>query len=98
MYLKKWLFSNMFFRNMLADFGERSAYSKAPGGFIPYFRYKIGSYQPDYYLYFPKEPYTIRYQNEIFNKLREYKGYDIITYLDFHYSAYKDKHSFFAFS
>lgn len=95
--LKKWLFSNMFFRNMLADFGERSAYSKAPGGFIPYFQYKIGSYQPDYYLYFPKEPYTIRYQNEIFNKLREYKGYDIITYLDFHYSAYKDKHSFLRF-
>jgi hypothetical protein len=82
---------------MLADFGNRSAYSKIPGTFIPYFQYRIGDYQSDYYLYFPKEPYTRRYQNEIFNKLYEYKGYDIITYLDFHYSASSDKQNFLRF-
>ena len=69
---KQRLFSNMFLRNMLADFGNRSAYSKTTGTFIPYFQYKIGAYQPDYYLYFPKEPYIRRYHNEIFNKLYEY--------------------------
>lgn len=95
--LKQRLFSNMFFRNMLADFGERSAYSKTPGGFVPYFQYKIGNYQSDYYLYFPKEPYAIRYQNEIFNKLNEYKGYDIIAFVEFHYTAYNDKHDFLRF-
>ena len=36
---KEKLFSNMFFRNMLADFGERSAYSKKPGNFISFFQY-----------------------------------------------------------
>jgi hypothetical protein len=82
---------------MMADLFGRSAYSKTPGAFIPYFQYKIGAYQPDHYLYFPKEPYALRYQNEIFNKLYEYKGYDIRTYLDFHYSDYKDKHDFLRF-
>ncbi len=87
----------MFLRNMMADLFGRSAYSKTPGAFNPYFQYKIGAYQPDHYLYFPKEPYALRYQNEIFNKLYEYKGYDIRIYLDFHYSAYKDKHDFLRF-
>jgi hypothetical protein len=97
MVLKQRLFSNMFLRNMLADFGNRSAYSRQPGKFIPYFQYKIGGYHPDHYLYFPSEPYTRRYHNEIFNKLCEYKGYDIITYLDFHYSAFPDKRDFLRF-
>jgi hypothetical protein len=54
----------MILRNMLAS--------------VPYFQYKIGPYQPDQYLYFPKEPFALRYKNEIFNKLHEYTGYDII--------------------
>ncbi len=95
--LKKWLFSNMFLRNMLADFGGRSAYSKKPGNFIPYFQYRIGSFQQDYYLHFPKEPYIMQYENEIFNKLNEYKGYDIANYLNFHFDAYNDKHDFLRF-
>jgi hypothetical protein len=97
MALKKWLLSNMFFRNVLADFGERSGYSKMPGNFTPYFQYKIGDYQPDYYLHFPREPFALQYQNEIFNKLNEYKGYDIISFLEFHYEAYTDKKSFLRF-
>jgi hypothetical protein len=88
------LFSNMILRNMLASFGKRSAYSKAPGSFIPYFQYKIGDYQPDQYLYFPNEPFDLRYKNEIFNKLHEYTGYDIIRYLEFHYAAYPDRVDF----
>ena len=95
--LKKWLFSNMFFRNMLADFGGRSAYSKEPGGFVPYFQYRIGEYQKNYYLDFPKEPYTIRYHNEIFNKLYEYKGYHIINFLEFHHNAFENKPDFLRF-
>ena len=97
MNLKQKLFSNMFLRNMLASFGNRSAYSKDPGSFVPYFQYKIGPYQSDQYLYFPKEPYALRYKNEIFNKLHEYTGYDIIRYLEFHYDAYTDPGDFLRF-
>jgi len=82
---------------MLASFGNRSAYSKDPGSFVAYFQYKIGPYQSDQYLYFPKEPYALRYKNEIFNKLHEYTGYDIIRYLEFHYDAYPDTGDFLRF-
>ena len=87
----------MFFRNMLADFGERSGYSKSPGNFNPYFQYKIGQYQSDLFLYFPAEPFALRYKNEIFNKLNEYNGYDIIKFLEFHYAGYPDKSDFLRF-
>jgi len=97
MSLKQKLFSNMILRNMLASFGNRSAYSKNPGSFVPYFQYKIGPYQSDQYLYFPKEPYPLRYKNEIFNKLHEYTGYDIIRYLEFHFDAYPDSADFLRF-
>ncbi len=39
---KKRLFANIFWRNVLASFGERSGYSKKPGGCVPYFQYQIG--------------------------------------------------------
>lgn len=94
---KDTLFSNMFIRNMLADFGGRSASASEDGIVIPYFQYKIGKYQPDHYLYFPKEPTARRYKNEIFNKLQEYEGYDLIRYLEFHFSAYEDKQQFLRF-
>ena len=97
MTLKQKLFSNMFLRNMLSDIFGRSAGSTEPGGFIPYFLYKVGKYQPDHYLYFPREPYAIRYQNEIFNKLFEYKGFQVMAFLNFHYSAYPEKHEFLKF-
>ena len=38
-----------------------------------------------------------QYKNEIFNKLKEYKGYDIIQYLEFHYQPYPDKNNFLRF-
>lgn len=97
MSLRKKLFSNIFIRNMIPDLGGRSAYSSSPGAFTPYFQYKVENYQQDYYLYFSKEPFAKRYINEIFNKLWEYSGYDIIKYLEFHYNAYKNKPDFLRF-
>lgn len=82
---------------MLADIWGRSGYSWKPGDFIRYFQYKIGPYQPDQYLYFPKEPFPLRYKNEVFNKLSEYAGYDIIKYLEFHYTAFPDHQDFLRF-
>jgi len=81
---------------MLADFGSRSANSNK-GKFTPYFQYKIGKYQPDYFLYFPEEPFHVRYKNEVFNKLQEYSGCDIAQYLEFHYTVYGDKVPFLKF-
>ena len=94
---RKRLFSNMLWRTVLASFGERSGYSKEPGGFVPYFQYRIGPYNSDLYLYFPKEPFPLLYKNEIFNKLEEYTGYDIIKHLQFHYAAYSDSQDFLRF-
>jgi hypothetical protein len=91
------LFSNMTWRTALASFGERSGYSKEPGGFAPYFQYRVGPYNSDLYLYFPKEPFPLLYKNEIFNKLEEYTGYDIIKYLEFHYASYPDSQDFLRF-
>lgn len=94
---KEILFSNVFIRNILTDFGSRSKPYKDHTHITPYFQYKIGAYESDYYLYFPKEPFARRYYNEIFNKMIEYTGYDIIKYLDFHYSLYGDKPDFLRF-
>lgn len=97
MSMKKWLFSKMFFRNMLTDFGYRLAYSDIPGDFTPYFAYKIGDYENGYYLNFPKEPLALPYKNEIFNKLHRYDNEAIGKYLDFHFELYSDKRDFLRF-
>jgi hypothetical protein len=95
--LRQKLFSFIFLRNMLTDFGDRSPYSAKTKNFPPYFLYRIGIYHSDYYLYFRKQPYLQRYKNEIFNKMYEYSGYDIIRYLEFHYDAYGNKTEFIRF-
>jgi hypothetical protein len=97
MTLKQRLFTNLFLRNMLADFGSRSSYSLSEKNFIPYFEYKIGPYQPDQILYFSKQLLACQYKNEIFNKLHEYTGYDIVQYLEFQYEKYQDKNEFLRF-
>jgi hypothetical protein len=98
MILKQRLFSNMFLRNMFADLVGRSAYTKSPGGFEPYFQYKVVKQpQQDYLLYFPKEPFALLYKNEVFNKLCEYCGSDIAMFLDFHYAVYSNKENFLRF-
>ena len=97
MALKQRLFTNMFLRNLLGYFGSRSTYYPSKNSIIPYFQYRIGAYHPDHYLYFPKEPFALMYKNEIFNKLKEYKGYHIIRYLEFHYLRFPDKNDFLRF-
>lgn len=82
---------------MISDWAGRSGNNKAPGTFTTYFQYKIGPYQPDYCLYFQKEPFSVRYKNDIFNKLYEYSGTDITDFLNFHYSQYHDKQDFLRF-
>ena len=63
----------------------------------PYFQYKIGAYQKDYYLYFRREPNWLRYKVEAFDKMIAMSGYDIPRFLDFHYAAYSDKEDFLRF-
>ncbi|HEU4633594.1 MAG TPA: hypothetical protein VFS22_06400 [Flavisolibacter sp.] len=87
----------MFLRNMLADVCNRSVHTNIPGNFTSYFQYRIGHYRPDYYLYFPKEPFVSRYYNEVFNKLQEYSAYELTKYLEFHYKAYNEKNDFLRF-
>lgn len=95
--LKERLYSKIFFRTLFRDFGGRTAYTKGNKTFVPYFQYYIGEYQSDYNLYFLSEPLPRIYYNEIFNKLTEYNGYDIIKYVEFHYHIFSDKKEFLQF-
>ena len=81
--LREKMFSRIFYRSILTDFGQRSPLSFKAKKFIPYFKYKIGPYEAGYVLLFRKEPTLGVYKHEIFNKMYEYSGYDIIRYLDF---------------
>ncbi|MEJ7684988.1 MAG: hypothetical protein WKG06_45515 [Segetibacter sp.] len=83
-------------RNLASDVIGYPA-SAAQKTFIPYFQYKAGVYQKDYYLYFTAPPNSTRYTNDIFNKLYEYNGYDIIQFVEFHYAAYDNKADFLRF-
>jgi hypothetical protein len=82
---------------MLTSFGNRSPYLAKSKEFTPYFQFKIGAYQSDYNLYFAKQPSLQVYKNEIFNKMYEYSGYDLVRYLEFHYEAYENKTDFIRF-
>lgn len=93
---KEKLCSNLLLRNMASDVIGYPV-SAAKKNFIPYFQYKIGVYQRDYYLHFTAAPTSIRYTNDIFNKLYEYNGYEIIQYVEFHYAAYDNKVDFLRF-
>jgi hypothetical protein len=93
---KERLCSNLLLRNLASDVigYPVSAEQKT---FIPYFQYKTGVYQRDYYLYFTAQPNSVQYTNNIFNKLYEYNGYDIIQYVEFHYNASDNKADFLRF-
>jgi hypothetical protein len=93
---KEKISSNLLLRNMLSGLTGFPA-SVAQNNFNPYFQYKIGIYQHNYYLYFTSPPNNIRYTNDIFNKLHQYDGYDIIQFLEFHYTAYPDQADFLRF-
>lgn len=94
---KDFINNNMLLRNISGDLFGRVEYSNAPGKFTPYFQYRIGPKQNDYFLYFPKEPFLIRYYNEFFNKLSGLLGADIYKYIEFHWERYDDKPDFLRF-
>lgn len=97
MSIRNKLFNSIFFRSFFTVTGERSPYAAKTKEFTAYFQYKVGNFQEDYNLYFPKQPYLQPYKNEIFNKMYEYTGYDLIRYLEFHYEAFEDKTDFIRF-
>ncbi len=90
------LSDRIFFRTMFSSFGMRPV-DRGLQTFIPYFRYEIGPYRTDYFLHFRREPNWDVYKNEIFNKLEEVTGYDVVRYLNFHYESYADKPDFLRF-
>jgi len=94
---RKWMDNNLI-RTLLPFIGMRGPSDLHRDDlFIPYFQYKIGSYQSDYYLYFPVQPSKFQYENEIFSKMYEYRGFDLVKYIEFHYDAYPDKEEFVRF-
>src|SRR5258708_38968503 len=72
------IFTRVFFRTMLADFGFRNPYRLKQWEFTPYFQYRIGPYVAGPTLCFRRKPYLELYKNEIFNKMTEYSGYDVV--------------------
>jgi hypothetical protein len=95
--LREKMFSRIFYRSILTDFGQRTPLSFKAKKFVPYFQYRIGPYEAGYVLLFRREPTLGVYKHEIFNKMYEYSGYDIIRYLDFHFAAFTDKNEFLRF-
>lgn len=93
----KWM-NDPFYRSLLHLIGMREPGDLHRGDpLIPYFQYKIGPYQSDHYLYFPEQPGKFSYENEIFSKMYEYRGFDLAKYIEFHYEAYPDKEDFVRF-
>jgi hypothetical protein len=91
---QKWM-NHWFLREMAGLTGFRNAYDlHGDEPFIPYFQYRVGDYQSDHYLYFKAPPRKWDYTWEIFQKMYEYEGYDLIRYIEFHYKAYEDKEDF----
>src|SRR3954471_15293651 len=88
--------SNLLLRNLISQLISVPA-SGGRKTFISYFQYKIGVYQPDYFLYFTAPPNVVRYTNDIYNKLSQYDGYEMVQYLEFHYAAFADKPDFLRF-
>ncbi|MDO6435390.1 hypothetical protein Q4E93_32540 [Flavitalea sp. BT771] len=94
---RKWL-DDDFIRNLLPLIGMRVPFDlHKDDDLIPYFQYKVGPYQKDYYLYFKQPPNKFQYNAEIFGKMYEYRGYDLVRYIEFHYKAYENKDEFVRF-
>jgi len=87
--------NHWFLRGVAGLSGFRNPYDMHGGeSFTPYFQYHIGDYKNDHYLYFKKLPAKGLYTGEVFQKMYEYQGYDLIRYIEFHYGAYEDKVDF----
>ncbi|HXB07916.1 MAG TPA: hypothetical protein VNW04_12380 [Puia sp.] len=91
------IFTRVFFRSLFSVFGYRSPYYLKLWEFTPYFQYRIGPYAAGHVLCFRRKPYLELYKNEIFNKMTEYSGYDVVRYLQFHYDAFADGSEFLHF-
>ncbi|HEY4290586.1 MAG TPA: hypothetical protein VGN00_25975 [Puia sp.] len=97
MLIFKKLYDRPFIRFLVNAFGLESFIRKPDRDFIACFQYKIESYKPDYFLYFPRPPYSNAYRNELFRKLCSYYGYDLTQFLEFHYHLFADKKEFLRF-
>lgn len=93
----KKLYDQPFIRFLVNIFGLESFIRKPDRDFTAYFQYRIESYKPDYFLYFPRPPYRNVYINELFRKLCSYHGYALTQFLEFHYQQYADKTEFLRF-
>lgn len=93
---KKWL-NSAFFRFLLLLFNIHYNNYSDEYEFEPWFQYEIGPYEKGYTLYFPKPPNKLQYMREIFLKIGEYTGIDLVNYVDYHYAAYPDKKAFVRF-
>jgi hypothetical protein len=94
MAFRKWM-SNPTSRTLLGIFGfRRPGFLHRDDPFVAYFQYKIGPDQCDYYLYFQSPPRKFGYRNEVFRKMREYNGHDLICFIEFHYKACEEKEGF----
>lgn len=78
-------------RTMLQSFGWLETENKIE----PYFAFRIGKYQADHYLYFPKEPLGKQYHNFVFNRIcLEFENAGIGNFLDAHFNEYDNKTEF----
>jgi hypothetical protein len=91
---RKWM-SNPTSRTLLGIFGfRRPGFLHRNDPYVAFFQYRIGPDQCDYYLYFESPPKKFGYRNEVFRKMREYNGHDLICFIEFHYKACEDKDGF----
>src|ERR1700754_1903285 len=93
----KKLYDRPLIRFLVNAFGFESFIRKPDRDFTACFQYKIGTYRPDYFLYFPRSPYKNVYIHELFRKLCSYHGYELTQFLEFHYQQYADKKEFLRF-
>jgi hypothetical protein len=93
----KKLYDQPFIRFLVNIFGLESFIRKPDRDFTAYFQYRIESYKPDHFLYFPRPPYRNVYINELFRKLCSYHGYALTQFLEFHYQQFADKKEFLRF-
>lgn len=97
MTIREKLLNSTFGRNLLALLHLRSRSFRYEYEFEAYFQYKIGLYERGYVLCFAKPPNKRDYKTEIFNKMWEFQGHDLASYLDYHYVAYQNKTAFIRF-
>ena len=80
--------------------GKLNSLNKPMQKFIcdPFFLYKIGKHEGDYFLYFKREPSSrSEYYNKIFDAIAHLPAFDSIEFIKFHQNHYPDKERFLSF-